>query len=178
MFKHAPHSFTPEQQREYAQRNGRPPDPAEIALYRGPVVHVSVAYNGVVIAGRGAPSPAAVALVDTGCDQTVIRTSSLTQWFQAAQKRTSLGPVRQQLATLLGLDVVFDLELSIHDPRNPTALHPLAVGSALSHSSGLKGYEDILLGRDILGELVFCISVDGFSLIKRVASTLANPHCI
>lgn len=178
MFKHAPHTFTPEQQAEYVRKHGRPPDPAEMAIYQGPVVHVSVAYNGVLIAGRGAPSPSAVALLDTGCDQTVIRTSSLRQWFQAAQRRTSLGPVRQHLATLLGPDVVYDLELSIHDPRASGALHPLAVGDVLPHSATLAGYEDILLGRDILGELILCISLDGFSLIKRNASALSNPHCV
>lgn len=174
MLSKVAHTFTSAQEQRFTAKHGHVLSPGERALLSGPVVHVAVAHRGIPFAGPGTRSDFAIAMIDTGCDRTSVRMDSLMEWWRRARL---FPPLR--LATGGGV-FLSDVSFQIQDT---TATHPLRplpasrrTGSEVIVLDNMAGYEDILIGRDMLEAIVFCVNAAEFSLIAKPSCLADDPH--
>jgi hypothetical protein len=154
--------FLPEQEAIFQARHKRPPNSGELDDLRGPVLMVDIRHTPPT-GGQQISLPPAVALIDTGADLTCIELELITRAYQAA--KLSL-PAQSWMPFAAGVFKTNHFAIEVNGVRIPTRSGLIE----LRPRHSMPGYEEVLIGRDLLATLTLCCSTDVFSLFSLMNS--------
>jgi hypothetical protein len=166
--------FLPEQTALFLAKRGRVPSPYEIDELKGPVLEVGIVHTPA----PGCPvlqiAPA-VAMIDTGADRSHIEIEIVEEAIRAT--RQALNPAvpfspMQRWTVRSGGWESDEFAIAV----NGAAVRTRTGRIALTRRKRMPGYERVLIGRDLLGTMALCCSVDTFSLIDPPPIPIRIPN--
>lgn len=162
MLHRVPFDRKKRQEHLFLARRSRLPLPGELSP--GPVVEIDVHYSPP----NGRPTHlCAVAMVDTGADRTVLRAEFALPLVVRAHAG---GTMPFSFHAGAGAFSSPNFALSLGGRKLPSPSDVLIAFNP-------PGYEDMLLGRDVLDHLTICFSGGRFSLIAGHSHTGTSGSC-
>lgn len=155
MIAQRPFEFVGSQEQAFHQKHQRMPTSDELDFLRGPVVDVEVEYTDPHTLAPIRAS--AVAFVDTGTDVTSIHFDWISNCVLRPHKL--YAPLWQKVRG--GVEAS---EFSIFIGGQRVSTHNGI--TRVIRRNAWEGYEDILLGRDVLASMAVCLNNGRFSLIN------------
>jgi len=172
MITRATFTFLQQQEAIFQAKMKRAPSTSEVEDLKGPALMIGIRHTPP----HGQPTiqlPPAVAFIDTGADRTTIEFEFVEAAYRAANRPS---PLHFWTVRPRGYET-HHFAVEIGGVPVPTRTGNVV----LLYRKYMPGYEQVLVGRDLLKQLTLCCSTDTFTLtdplLVPIRSRTVDPCC-